>query len=321
MDTPKPDAPKPNRRRAVITCTVFALVLGGVIYYLWTNHAYLKWRFVGGEVKLMDDCLATGYLSPDQVVTLVNSGATTAVRIRALGLIGNTWKFKIPFDERLVEAIRTFAAELPGDESERVQGAHVVAMAIGRSGRSELVDVLGPFANDGNDAVRSSVPTAFFVDTDYGDTDLGDEGWMLIKNLATDPAPDVRMRVLYSLTGERAPEWAEAVVLELLGDADAQVRRCAVGTAAMLLRKGKGAKLFPDRIRQILESPEEDVRVRSSALSALCRLQLIDDEKLSAMLSDPQERVAETAKELIKERAEERAERQEEARGESSPDE
>jgi len=321
MDQTMPEEAKPNRRRAVVVTTVFALVLGSIIYYLWTNHAYLKWRYIGGEVKLMDDCLATGYLSPDQVVTLVNSGATAEVRIRALGLIGNTWKFKIPYSDRLVEAIRTFAAELPGDESGRARGGHAIAMAVGRSGRPDLVDVLEVLARNKDANVRISVTHAFFIDTDYGDTDLGDAGWGILKKLTADPSADVRMWSLHCLKGERAPEWAASVVLAGLKDTDAQVRRFALAVAARLLRKGKGGKLSPDLIRRILKSPTEDEDVRASALSALCYLKLVDDDMLTAMLDDPQKRVAGTAKDMLKERAEEREEEREKARGESSTDE
>jgi hypothetical protein len=42
MGTPTPEAPRPNRRRAIVVCSAFAVILSGVIYYLWTNHAYLS---------------------------------------------------------------------------------------------------------------------------------------------------------------------------------------------------------------------------------------------------------------------------------------
>jgi hypothetical protein len=308
---------KPNRRRGVIFTTVFALVLGSIIYYLWTNHAYLKWRFVGGEVDLMDDCLATGYLSPGQVVTLINSGASRDIRDTALRLVGNSRKFDIPYNDRIVKAIRSFAAELPGEGYERGASAHTVALAIGRSGRSDLVDALGPLAGDENSDVRASVPAAFSIGLDYGGTEFGDEGWELIRKLVVDPVPRVRMQTLFSLTGEDAPAWATAAVLTLLSDPDAQVRRFAVNVGARLLQRGKGAELLPTRIRQILDSPNEDELLRTTALSALCRLKLIDDDELASLADDPQQGVAVRAKELIKERDEKR----EKARKKSSADE
>ncbi|MHC4252635.1 MAG: hypothetical protein ACYS9X_26250, partial [Planctomycetota bacterium] len=65
-----PGAAKPNRRRAIIVCSVFAIVLAGTIYLLRTNLAYLKWRFIGSEPELIYDALETGAISPDQVVKL-----------------------------------------------------------------------------------------------------------------------------------------------------------------------------------------------------------------------------------------------------------
>jgi HEAT repeat protein len=301
-----PDAPKPNRRRAIVVTTVFALVLGSVTYYLWTNHAYLKWRFVGGEVELMDDCLETGYISAGQIIKLVNSGATSEIRVTALRLVGTSRGFKIPLGSSLVEAIRTFVAELSGSRSERAFAAHTAVMAIGRSGRSDVVDILELLAGDEDALVRVQVTAAFSSLNDYGDSDLGDEGWAILKKLAADPSPDVRLMAVHTLASKPTPEWAESVVLASLGDTDPRVRKYAVHTAASLLQDGKRAQLSVGLIRQILDSPTEDGNVRAWALRALYDLKLVDDDQLAAMLEDPQEPVVEEAKRLIKRRDEER---------------
>jgi HEAT repeat protein len=192
---------------------------------------------------------------------------------------------------------------------------------VGRAGRPELVDVLRALAEDKDCAVRGCVATPFFMDSSYGDTDLGDEGWKLLRELAADPSWHVRRQALYGLTNKRAPEWAMSVVLTLLSDGNALVRCTAIAAAAFIMRDGKGTELFPARIREILDSPTEDARARSSALAALCRLKLIDDDRLSDFASDAQERVAETARELIEERAAERKAEREEARDGSPPGE
>ena len=184
-ETAPPEAPKPNRRRGVIFSTVFALVLGGIIYSLWTNHAYLKWRFIGGEVDLMDDCFETGYLTPDQVVTLVNSGATIEVRSTALWLISGSEKFESPWNDTIAKAIRRFAADLPEDGSERLRAAHAIAWAVAKSRRPELGEVLEAFAAHPDRNMRSRVANVFWDESEFDK-----RGWGILLYLASDNAFD-----------------------------------------------------------------------------------------------------------------------------------
>jgi hypothetical protein len=166
--TPTPEEAQPNRRRAVVACSVFAVVLAGTIYLLRTNLAYLKWRFIGSEPELISDALETGAISPDQVVALVNSGATYEVRLKALRTMGSSPSHPAPFGDHMVEAIRGFAADLPEHPTTKRHAVSSLVRVVSNSQRRELIDVLEAIAADPDFLVRSSVCHAFDGVTDFG---------------------------------------------------------------------------------------------------------------------------------------------------------
>jgi len=297
MDQTTPDTPKPNRRRAVVVTTVFAIVLGGIFYSLWTNHAYLKWRFIGGEVGLMDDCFATGYLSPDQVVTLVGYGATTEVRSTALWLVSGSENFESPWDNTIAQAIRRFAAKLPEDGTGRLRAAHAIAWAVAKSRRPELVEVLEAFAAHPAAEIRSQVAVAFWDESEFDR-----RGWetLLYLYLGSDDAFDRVRSAMRSRACERPPKWAAPVIHGLLHDADRSVTRSAVTAAGRIMGSGRDAELLSSRLREILDSPGENEWVRVSVLGVLYRNGKIKDEELAAFASCSSEHLAKEARKLIK---------------------
>ena len=294
MDMPEPDAPKPNRRRAIIVCTIFAVVLGGIFYYLWTNHAYLKWRFIGSEPGLMSHALETGYITPDQVVTLVNSGATFEVRGEALATIACSEGFRAPYDDRIVDSIRAFAANLPEDPSEALSAANALVAALPRSKRPELIGVVSMLATHPIPFVRMSVVRVFR--TDWG---LGKDGATILAKLAADQDPLVRMEVAEVLERHHAPEWAKGILRGLLDDSDDRVRSIAVD-AVPSFRSADGRTLFAKRLRTMLNSSDEVERVRVAALVSLFRTGNIHSDELAALANDPHARVAMVAKRFLK---------------------
>jgi len=289
-----PDSPKPNRRRAVVVTTVFALILGCIIYYLWTNHAYLKWRFIGSEPGLMSHAFETGYITPEQVVTLVNSGATFKVRAEALATIGGSERFKAPYDDRIVDSIKAFAANLPEDPSEALSAASALVGALPRSKRPELIGVVSMLATHPMPFVRMSVVRVFR--TDWG---LGKEGATVLAKLAADQNPLVRMEVAEVLERHHAPEWAKGILRGLLDDTDARVRSIAVD-AVPSFRSADGRTLFAKRLRTMLDSSNEVERVRVAALVSLFRTGNIHSDELTALATDPHARVAMVAKRFLK---------------------
>ena len=295
---PASDTPKPNRRRAVVFCATFAVILSGAVYYLWANHAYLKWRFVGGEAGLMKSALKVGQISPDQVIGLVTSGATDAVRKCALYTISSSDRFERPYGKRIVSAIHSFATNLPDKPIARRNASRDLAMAIGSSGRPELIDILERLATDQDFWVRVAVASAFDQETDFGE-----RGWRILRRFAADPAPVVRRSVTYKLANERAPEWAAPVLRGLLDDADPRVRRSAVSAAGRILYLGKGRDVLAPRLREILHSTEEDAELRASAIWALGRSGLLEDKELDELVGSPFERMAKAAREVIEMRA------------------
>jgi hypothetical protein len=310
-----PDAPKPSRRRAVVVCAVFAVVLAATIYLLRTNLAYLKWRFIGREHELIYDALETGAISADQVVKLVNSGATAEVRSAALGAVAASSRIQPPYDDRIVTAIELFAADLPEAENGKWGAAHAVVAAVRRTRQSALMPVLKTLAGDTDPEVRMCVAGVL-----GGDADLSEESRALVRMLAKDPHPAVRVSIARALYRKDAPDWTVPILRRLLEDADAQVRESAT-IAAHSCRREDGANPFSSRLREMLDSPTEDEDVRDAALGVLCHGGALGDEDLAALANDPQERVAETAKRLIKLRDAERKAEREAARNGSPPDE
>jgi len=293
-----PEQPKPNRRRAVVVTTVFALVLGCIFYYLWRNHAYLKWRFVGSEPGLMSHALETGYITPEQVVTLVNSGATFEVRVSALRTLCVSEKFEVPYDDRVVESISTFAANLPEDPMGVCSVASLLAIVVSRSERPELLGVLEPLSAHPVVFVRRAVLSAF-----RGEWSLGEKGRAILSRLASDQDSHVRGEVADALVAGPGPEWAVDILRGLLHDADAQVR-CSAVFAVASFRQADGTNPFAARVREILDSPDEDGEVRAAALCFLFHKGHLGDNELATLANNHQKRVAETAKLLTKWRAE-----------------
>ena len=312
MDAAAPETAKPNRRRAIVACSVFAVVLAGTIYLLRTNLAYLKWRFIGSEPEVIYDALETGAISPGQVVALVNSGPTYEVRSEALQAIGGSRSFAAPYDDRVVEAIQVFAAELPKDRCERIAATSVLSQIVRISGRPELIHVLETLSEDSDPNVRVAVVGAF-----HGEGGLGEKGQLLLRKLAADEEAMVRGAVADVLdrdglpvTRTPVPEWAMPIVRDLLEDPDAGIRRSAV-SATLGFTDAEGAPLFAKRLREILGSTGENEDLRDSALRVLFFGGTLDDDELAALADDPQERVARTANRfLAHRRAKREAERQ-----------
>ena len=121
-----------------------------------------------------------------------------------------------------------------------------------------------------------------------------------------DSDASVRASAASALGRYPLPSWAIPIVHDLLDDANSRVRGSAVSTASYY-RGGKGANPFVGRLREILDSPEEDEHVRSGALVSLLEIGALDDDDLAALARDPNVRVAEKAKRYVEMRARDRA--------------
>jgi HEAT repeat protein len=296
VNAPAPETPKPNRRRAVIVTTVFALVLGSIIYYLWTNNAYLKWRFVGGEEDFIQSTLDEGDITLDQIIALVGLGATPEVRRVALGVLEDSKTLNAPYDDRIVETIKRFAAGLPEDTRNRGMDANSVTWLISKSGRQELIEILEEFAADANPAVRASIAHAFSSDMNFGE-----KGRTLVSRLVADQSPLVRAEAASALMScDHTTDWAVPIVRSLFDDADPRVRASSIEAAQIVLFGNHGEESFGPRLREMLDSPQEDAEVRMLALEILLGMRLIGDDDLLALTKDPTKRVAERAKKFIR---------------------
>ena len=254
-----PEEQKPNRRRAAIVTVVFLSVIGCIIYFLRVEHGYLRWRFVGGNEELIAPALETGDISTDQVVALVNWGATWEVRLQALRAVGTSSRFERPLSDSAVRAITECARDMPTDQFEREHASWLVARIALRSSRVELAPVL--------------------------------------RTVAADPSPGVRAIVAFAFN-EDGPEWALPVLGALLSDADPGVRGKPVCAVTDLHRKGVDTSSLLPRVRAMLQSGAEVETVRLSALWVLFRCGQLGEEQITSYLNDPQAKVAVAARRL-----------------------
>lgn len=249
-----PGEEKTSRRRAVIVTAVFLCLLGSIIYYLRVEHGYLRWRFIGGDEELIGPALETGDISTDQVVALVNSGATWEVRVEALRTVGESSRFERPLSDSAVRAITQFLADnLPTGQFERGQACDLVAGIALRSSRVELAPVL--------------------------------------RTVAADPRQHVRLRVAIAFNNG-GPDWAVPVLGALLSDSDPEVRGEAVSSVAEFHRRCVVISSLLPRVRAMLESGREDEWVRVEALFTLFQCGQLGEEQIARFLNDPQAKVA-----------------------------
>lgn len=271
MEAPAPDVPKPNRRRAVISITVFTIILGVIVHYLWTNNTYFKWRFVGGEVHMMRRALSKGYISPDQVVTLLNAGATDEVRLEALRVMGRSRRFGPPCADSVIAAVIEFAADMPKLHPPQAAPAKALLELVSsfrHPGLAEKIVVM--FVSHRDRKLRSHV-----------------HNW----------AMDVMRR-------RDTSEWAETTLCNLLDNTNPEVRQVAVYGAYALRNGGTGILL--SRLRETLDSRKEKPGLRAMALKVLFRNGLIHDGQLATMANSRHKQIAEAAKGLIEKRPAER---------------
>jgi hypothetical protein len=141
----------------------FILLVGGAVWWIRANHAYLTYRFFGGNLNIMEDALRIGELKPRHVLSLAASCRRAEVRGRAMCIVARSDKFEKPYDPTFVAATVAALKNLPENRMERCDIVNGIMELIRASPQDDLFPAAEALASHPDSRVRDDAADALVL--------------------------------------------------------------------------------------------------------------------------------------------------------------